>query len=47
MSRKAPIIRQANWLSVVPHLIVMGIMVFVWSQISSENAFLYGAMTYC
>ena len=46
MSSKVPIVRQSNWFSVIPHLIIMGIIIFIWFQFNPQNAFLFGAITY-
>lgn len=46
MSSKVPTVRQTNWISIVPHLIVMGTIIFIWHLINPQNSFLYGAMTY-
>ena len=46
MSSKVPKIRQANWVSIIPHLIIMGIIIFIWSLINPERAVLFGAITY-
>ena len=46
MSSKVPKIRQANWVSIIPHLIIMGIIIFIWSLINPERAILFGAITY-
>lgn len=46
MSSKAPTVRQTNWISIFPHLIIMGIIIFIWHYINPEKAFLYGAFTY-
>ncbi|NRD19492.1 hypothetical protein HNV08_05490 [Winogradskyella eckloniae] len=46
MSAKVPTVRQTNWISIIPHFIVMGIIILIWYQFHPENAFLYGALTY-
>ncbi|QXP59517.1 tetratricopeptide repeat protein [Olleya sp. HaHaR_3_96] len=46
MSSKVPTVRQTNWISIVPHLLIMGTIIFIWHQINPEKAFLYGAITY-
>ncbi|WP_084692617.1 hypothetical protein [Nonlabens tegetincola] len=46
MSSKVPTVRQTNWISIIPHLIIMGVIIFIWYLINPEKAFLYGAMTY-
>lgn len=46
MSSKVPTVRQTNWISIIPHLIIMGAIIFICYLINPEKAFLYGAMTY-
>ncbi len=46
MSSKVPTVRQTNWISIFPHLIIMGTIIFIWYLINPEKAFLFGAMTY-
>ncbi|QCE42252.1 tetratricopeptide repeat protein [Psychroserpens sp. NJDZ02] len=46
MSSKTPTVRQTNWISIIPHLIIMGIIILIWHQINPEQAFLYGPLTY-
>lgn len=46
MSSNLPTVRQTNWVSIIPHLFIMGLMIFFWYQINERKAFLYGAMTY-
>jgi tetratricopeptide (TPR) repeat protein len=46
MASETPTIRQTAWVSVIPQFLFMGLLLFVFHQISSENAVLYGAVTY-
>lgn len=46
MSSKIPTVKQVNWMSIIPHLIIMGIIIFLWYLINPEKAFLFGALTY-
>lgn len=46
MNSKIPIIRQIAWISIIPQLAFMGLIIFVWHLVYPENAFLYGAATY-
>lgn len=48
MSSKKPIVRQAAWLSLIPHLIVMGLLMFIFYQIFSsiETAAIYAVAAY-
>lgn len=46
MNSKIPIVRQIAWLSIIPQLIVMGVLMLVWYQFEKSNFVLYGAITY-
>lgn len=46
MSSKVPIIRQISWISIVPQLIVIGLILLLWYQFEKTNYILYGAITY-
>lgn len=46
MASETPTIRQTAWISVIPQFLFMGLLLLVFHQISSENAVLYGAVTY-
>ncbi len=46
MSSKTPTTRQISWISIVPQLITMGIIMTFWYSISPENVILYGSLTY-
>ena len=46
MASKTPTIRQIDWISIIPQLTVMGIIIFVWHSYNPNNAFLNGAITY-
>ena len=46
MSSKVPTVRQTNWISTIPHLVIMGIIILIWHQFTPEKAFLFGAITY-
>jgi tetratricopeptide (TPR) repeat protein len=46
MSSKVPTIKQTNWLSIIPHLIIMGILIFIWYLMYPKDAFFFGAITY-
>ena len=46
MSSKVPTVRQTNWISIIPHLVIMGVIILIWYQFNPEKAFLFGAMTY-
>lgn len=46
MASETPTIRQTAWISVIPQFLFMGLLLLVFHQISSENAVLYGVVTY-
>ncbi len=46
MSSKIPTVRQIAWISIIPQLIVMGLIMLVWYQFEKSNFVLYGAITY-
>ncbi|QWX85407.1 hypothetical protein H0I23_07130 [Cellulophaga sp. HaHaR_3_176] len=46
MSSKVPTVKQTNWVSIVLHFIIMGLIFLVWHQIRPEETFLFGAITY-
>ncbi|MDO5972797.1 tetratricopeptide repeat protein [Flavivirga jejuensis] len=46
MSSKIPIVRQTAWISIVPHLMVMGLIMLIWYQFNKTEFILYGAITY-
>ena len=46
MSSTVPTVRQTNWISIVPHLVIMAIIILIWYQFNQEKAFLFGSMTY-
>lgn len=46
MSSKAPIVKLTNWISIIPHLFIMGLIILLWYQIHPEKSFVFGALTY-
>ena len=46
MSSKTPTIKQVNWLSLLPHLIVMSLIYLAWSKFTHQEAVIYMAATY-
>ena len=46
MNSRVPTVKQTNWISLIPHFIIMGILIFIWYQFNPEKALLLGAMTY-
>ena len=46
MSDSTPTIRQTAWITIIPHLMIMGLFVLVWYQFFPDVAFLLGALTY-
>lgn len=43
---KVPTVRQTSWISIIPHLIVMIIIMLIWNLINPQKTLLYGALTY-
>ncbi len=46
MKSKSPVIRQIAWLSMVPQILVMAVLVLAWDYFYPSKGFLYGAGTY-
>lgn len=46
MNAKTPTIRQTAWISVIPQLGVMGLIILIWWQINPDKAVINGAITY-
>src|SRR5574343_93684 len=46
MESNVPTVRQTAWVSLIPQLFFMGIIIFVYHLIEFKNPFLYGALTY-
>lgn len=41
-----PIVRQTAWISALPQVVVLGLLVLIWYVIQPKQAFLFGAITY-
>lgn len=46
MSSKTPIVRQIAWISLIPQLTLMGLLMMCFYLLQSSNPILYGALTY-
>lgn len=46
MPSKAPIIRQSNWLALIPQLIIMMVIIGIWRQIHPDYAVFLGISSY-
>ncbi len=46
MSSKTPTIRQIAWISIIPQLAFMGLVILIWHFVYPENAVIHGAATY-
>lgn len=46
MSSKAPTVRQFAWISIIPQLLIMGLIMLIWYQFNKADFVLYGAITY-
>ena len=41
-----PTIKKVAWISIVPHMAVMGVLILLWFQVDVENPLLFGVGTY-
>jgi len=46
MKSKTPTVRQIAWLSLIPQLIVLSLIILAWYQFDKTNFIIYGAITY-
>lgn len=46
MSSKVPTVRQINWFFIIPHLFVLGAIIFTWNIFYPEESTLLGTTTY-
>lgn len=46
MASNVPIVRQVAWISIIPQLILMGMLIFVCHLLKLSNPFLFGALIY-
>ncbi len=46
MTSNVPTIRQLSWLSVIPQLIVIGIIIYLYHLAAVDEPFIFGALTY-
>ncbi len=46
MSSQTPTAREIAWISIVPHLAVMGVIMLIWYQFNPQRAIPNGALTY-
>ena len=46
MASNLPTSRQRDLVSIIPHLTIMGLLMFAYHQIDSEEFIIYGALTY-
>lgn len=46
MASKVPTVKQVAWISLIPQLMLMGLIIFVYHLIGFQNSFLLGACTY-
>ncbi|GLR16159.1 tetratricopeptide repeat protein [Portibacter lacus] len=46
MSSKIPTVRQIAWISIIPQLLVMGLIFLIWYQFDKSNFIIFGAITY-
>lgn len=46
MTSKTPTVRQIAWISVIPQLIIMGLLILFWYQFNQQDFIIYGAVSY-
>ena len=46
MTPNVPTVKQVAWISLIPQLIVMGLLIYIYYIFHSQEPFLYGALTY-
>jgi tetratricopeptide (TPR) repeat protein len=46
MTPNVPALKQVAWISLIPQLIVMGLLIYIYYIFHSQEPFLYGALTY-
>jgi len=46
MSSKIPTVKQISWISIIPQLIIMGIIISLWYFFYPEKAVLFGSLTF-
>ena len=46
MSGKMPVIKQIGWLSIIPQLLFMGLLIFFYFLLGIKEYFLFGVFTY-
>ncbi|MBV6654558.1 MAG: hypothetical protein KI786_12410 [Mameliella sp.] len=46
MHSNVPVVRQIGWWSVVPQLLVLALILWVWYQFTPADFLIYGALTY-
>ncbi|MCC7520948.1 MAG: tetratricopeptide repeat protein [Flavobacteriaceae bacterium] len=46
MASYVPIVRQIAWILLIPQLLLMGLLIYIFHLLKLEDAFFYGAATY-
>ena len=46
MATNVPIVRQIAWISLIPQLIFMGAIIYIYHLLNFEDSFLFGTLTY-
>jgi tetratricopeptide (TPR) repeat protein len=46
MSSKTPTVKQVAWISILPQMIVMGLLMFLWYHYNQQDFIIYGAGSY-
>lgn len=46
MSSKTPTVKQVAWISIIPQLLIIGLIMLIWYQFNQQEYIIYGAGTY-
>jgi hypothetical protein len=46
MSWKVPIVRQVGWLSIIPQLLLLGLLTFFYYSLGIKEYLIFGSLTY-
>lgn len=45
MASSHPVVKQVNWIFVIPQLVIIGLVIFIFYLLGTEEPLLYGALT--
>lgn len=46
MSQRVPVVRQIAWISIIPHLIVLGLVIAIFTMLGTPEPIIFGALFY-